>query len=141
MELRNVVVILSVMMSAACSRSEPGGTDAQAVPSAASAAEIRVSALLISHAECKRPKNARSKADANRILFNVERDAHHNFPFDKLARNISDDAASKEKGGDLGRVTPADLPADVADLFRRPVGALSSAVEREDGIWLYKRTE
>jgi hypothetical protein len=134
------------LIATSCSRADkslPAGGGSSAVGSSAAAepSEIRVTALLISHAECKVPRNQRTKADANRILFHVERDAHHNFPFDKLARNISDDEASKANGGDLGRVKRADLPAQAQDLFQRPVGAISSAVERDDGIWLYKRTE
>ncbi|GEM_PF-272080 len=62
--------------------------------------------------------------------------------FAQAARRNSEDAATADQGGDLGRVRRGDLPESMADaLFALQAGEVSEPVVSDSGVHLIKRAE
>ena len=85
--------------------------------------------------------NRRSRADALRLASNTaKRLAAHPEEFDSLAKQLSDDRATKPFGGNMGVVAATNLPPSLVDaLAALKDNQISRVVESEQGFHIVKR--
>lgn len=82
--------------------------------------------------------DAKAAAEAEQQALQVRLHIEEGFPFSRAAAVYSDDAATRQAGGDLGWLAPAELAAEVADAVRNlSPGQTSRPVRMEDGWHLF----
>jgi hypothetical protein len=104
----------------------------------------RVSQILISYDKAKFSSHPeRPKEDAQKLAESVLERARRGEDFAALARDLSDDGRTREKGGDLDFIRPVDMPKAFGDAAYalQKVGDISELVETELGFHVIKLTE
>jgi parvulin-like peptidyl-prolyl isomerase len=103
----------------------------------------RASQILFSYDKARFTSSNRTKEDAKKQAdFTLER-AKRGEDFDTLAKEVSDDKRTKEKGGDLDWTSPTTGPKPVADAVYAlaKVGDISDVIESDIGFHILKLTD
>ncbi len=109
---------------------------------AAPDARIRASHILIAYQGARRSQATRSKDDAKKLAEQLAARAKGGADFADLAKQFSDDAVAKARGGDLGTFGRDNMVKPFADAaFGLKPGEISGVVETPFGFHIIKRTE
>lgn len=101
--------------------------------------EAQASHILVCYTGATGCQNERSKEDAQKLIADLQEQATK-FNFADLARANSDDAGSKEQGGDLGFVKEGDMVKPFEDaLFALRDGRISDVFETDFGYHIVYR--
>lgn len=104
----------------------------------------RGSQILLSHEKAKFSAHPeRSLDDTKKLAISVVERLKRGEDFAALAKDVSDDKHSKEQGGDVGFLKPADTPKQLTDTLYvlQKIGDVSDPVESDLGIHIVKLTE
>jgi peptidyl-prolyl cis-trans isomerase NIMA-interacting 1 len=155
--------VLAVMLSLAGCSDSPGATTTSAshaapvsTPPAVSAApvgplsaappapeEIAAQHILITYKGAKNAKGVtRSKDEAKKLAEQIHDEAAKGADFGALASQHSEDPASKERLGSLGKFKRSEMVKAFSDVaFALPVGSVSAVIETEFGFHVIKRNQ
>jgi parvulin-like peptidyl-prolyl isomerase len=115
---------------------------APAAPPAADDTRIRASHILIAYQGARRSQATRSKEDAKKLAEQLAARAKGGADFADLAKQFSDDAVAKARGGDLGNFGREGMVKPFADAaFALKPTEISGVVETPFGFHIIKRTE
>ncbi|MDQ7778133.1 MAG: peptidylprolyl isomerase, partial [Planctomycetota bacterium] len=120
----------------------PGSTDEAGQPAAGDADGVTVSHVLISYQGAVRSSSTRTKEEAKKLAEEIlQRSAAAGADFAALAKENSD-CPSKEKGGDLGRISKGQMTAAFEKaVFELKPGQISGIVETEFGFHIIRRVK
>ena len=118
---------------------------ASVTASAVAAAPMEVAAqhVLIAYKGAKNAKGVkRSKEEAKKLAAEVHEKAVKGEDFSELAKKYSDDPASRERLGSVGKFKRDEMVKPFADAaFALEVGGISAPVESELGFHVIKRNQ
>lgn len=107
---------------------------------------VRVSQIFL-RADAGSPQRARKAAEAAKLLVRIKaEEAKNPLAFAAIARQVSEDPASKENAGDLGYRTKADLASQLSPAVAdaafglKAIGQESGVVESPSGLHVLKLT-
>jgi len=105
--------------------------------------EIAAQHLLITYKGAKNAKgSSRSKDDAKKLAQELHDKAAKGADFGELATKHSEDPASKERLGSLGKFKRSEMVKAFSEVaFALPVGGLSEPIETEFGFHVIKRNQ
>lgn len=120
-------------------------TASTAAPSSSAATPDRIAAqhVLVAYKGAKGAKDVkRSKAEAKTLAEEVQKKAAAGTDFAELAKQYSDDEASRERLGSVGTFDRTSKVKPFADAaFALPVDGVSAVVESQFGFHVIKRNQ
>lgn len=131
---------------AVSSSAPPPVSTASAVPSSTTRTvpvEVAAQHVLVAWKGAKNAKGVtRSKDEAKKLAEEIQRKAASGADFAELVKQHSDDPASKERLGSVGKFKRDEMVKPFADAaFALEVGAISQPVESEYGFHVIKRNQ